>query len=302
MPISSLRPAARLRRSPAPPTAPVPPNPLPPASVVTVPGVGELFVRDSGGDGTPVLLLHGWMFPADLNWFRTYDTLTEAGYRVLALDHRGHGRGLRSPEPFRLSDCAADAAALVRHLGCGPVVAVGYSMGGPIAMLMARDHPDVVSATVQCATAQDWQDAWQKVFWRGMALLRLALSVAPHATWRRSLLAGGFPDNATTSWFVSELVRGNGRDLAEAGRELSRYDSKGWIGSLTLPCVVILTRRDTSVPPRKQRELAAALRADLLEIDGDHYAVTAMGRRFASLLAEAVGRVSEPAPRRVAAV
>ena len=124
--------------------APEPPVPLPRGCVVHVPGRGEMFLRDSGGDGPPLLLLHGWMFSADLNWYRTYGPLAEAGYRVLAVDHRGHGRGLRTPEPFTLKDCADDAAALVAHLGIPPVLAVGYSMGGPIASLLARDHPEWV--------------------------------------------------------------------------------------------------------------------------------------------------------------
>jgi 3-oxoadipate enol-lactonase len=98
---------------PARMTAPVPPVPLPPGRAVLVPGRGELFVRDSGGDGPPVLLLHGWMFSADTNWFTVYGPLQAAGYRVIALDHRGHGRGLRTPDEFRLVDCAADAAALL---------------------------------------------------------------------------------------------------------------------------------------------------------------------------------------------
>ena len=89
--------------------APEPPVELPEGRIVHVPGRGEFFLRDTGGHGTPVLLLHGWMFQSDLNWFRTYGPLADAGYRVLAVDHRGHGRGLRTPEPFRLVDCAHDA-------------------------------------------------------------------------------------------------------------------------------------------------------------------------------------------------
>ena len=64
-------------------TAPVPPLPLPPGAIVSVPGRGEFFVRDTGGTGPVVLLLHGWMFPSDLNWLRQYAPLRQAGYRVL---------------------------------------------------------------------------------------------------------------------------------------------------------------------------------------------------------------------------
>src|SRR5687768_18484430 len=108
--------ARRDRRRPAPRWAPEPPATLPPARIVHVPWRGEFIVRDSGGSGPVLLLLHGWMVSADINWWRMYEPLARH-HRVLAIDHRGHGRGLRAYPPFRLSDCADDGAALLRHLG-----------------------------------------------------------------------------------------------------------------------------------------------------------------------------------------
>src|SRR4051812_23104320 len=69
---------------------------LPPGRDVEIPGVGTTHVRDSGGPpGAPaVLLLHGWAVTADLNFFTVYPSLAEQ-YRVISLDHRGHGRGIR---------------------------------------------------------------------------------------------------------------------------------------------------------------------------------------------------------------
>src|SRR5215468_5697635 len=118
---------------------------MPPARTLNLPERGELFLRDTGGDGQPVMLLHGWMVSADLNWSAAYQPLVDAGYRVLAIDHRGHGRGLRTIAPFRLLDCAGDAVAAVRQLGLAPSIFVGYSMGGAIGQLVARDHRDAVS-------------------------------------------------------------------------------------------------------------------------------------------------------------
>jgi 3-oxoadipate enol-lactonase len=147
-----VRAAGRSRRRPYT-DPPVPPVALPPARTVLVPGRGEFFLRDSGGDGPPVLLVHGWMFPSDLNWAQTYGPLQRAGYRVLAMDLRGHGRGLRSSAPFRLADCADDAAGVLAALGVAPALVVGYSMGGPVAQLLARRHPERVAGIVLCATA-----------------------------------------------------------------------------------------------------------------------------------------------------
>src|SRR5512135_98710 len=92
-------PAGRpARRSAA--LAPLPPW-LPSGRVINLPGRGEVFARDSGGTlaDPAVLLLHGWTASADLNFFPVYARLAEA-YRVIAMDLRGHGRGMRSTEPF----------------------------------------------------------------------------------------------------------------------------------------------------------------------------------------------------------
>ncbi len=267
-----------------------------------MPGRGEFFIRDSGGLGTPVLLLHGWMFPSDLNWFRAYGPLAGAGYRVLAIDHRGHGRGLRTHEAFRLADCAEDAAAVLRTLECPPAIAVGYSMGGPIAQLMARDNPDVLQAIVCCATATDWSKPRMKMLWRLMGALRLGLNAFPIASWRSALRAGGFPDSPTTTWIAAELSRGSGRDLAEAGRELGRFDSRGWAGTLAVPSAAVVTASDRSVPPHKQRELAALLGGAVLEYPGDHDAVVTQGARFAAVLLEALACAPAPETARKTAI
>jgi pimeloyl-ACP methyl ester carboxylesterase len=275
--------------------APDPPLELPEGRLVRVPGLGELFVRDTGGSGPPVLLLHGWMFPSDLNWWRVYGPLAGAGYRVLALDLRGHGRGLRAAESFSLAGCASDAAQLVRELGCGPVIAVGYSMGGPIAALMARDHPDTVAALVECATAREWRDPRMRALWGGMGVLRLWLNMFPRQSWRWGLRWAGFPDSPTTSWVAAELSRGSARDIAEAGRELGRFDSRTWIKQIDVPSAVVVTTRDSAVPPRKQYELAESLGAPTFEVACDHAGVTVHGEEFARVLLEALASVSRRA-------
>jgi pimeloyl-ACP methyl ester carboxylesterase len=257
---------------------------------VPLPGRGEVFVRDTGGSGQPILLVHGWMFPSDLNWLQSYGPLSAAGYRVLAMDLRGHGKGLRSPERFRLADCADDAAALLSELGAAPALVVGYSMGGPVTELLAQRHPDAVSGFVLCATALDWQDAKQKLFWRTMAALRAALGVFPLGFWRAMIrLSGG--DRRDSAWVTAELSRGSARDMAEAGRELGRFDSSGWVGALPQPAAVVLTARDRLVPPRKQRALADALGVEPHVIEADHDACAREAAAFNRVLLEALAAV-----------
>lgn len=267
--------------------APVPPLPLPPGRVVTVPDRGEVFFRDSGGSGPVLLLVHGWMFASDLNWLRCYLPLAEAGYRVLAMDLRGHGRGLRSTEQFRLADCADDAAGLLDVLGVDRALVAGYSMGGPVTQLLAQRHPDRVAGFVLCATALDWADPRQKLFWRTMGLLRVLLGAFPLGIWRAAARAQG-ADPQYASWVAAELSRSSARDLAEAGRELGRFDSSGWAGALPQPAGVVLTTRDRLVPPRKQRDLAAALRVVPHPVEADHDACSVRPAEFVAALLAAL--------------
>jgi 3-oxoadipate enol-lactonase len=272
-----------------PPWPPEPPFDMPPARTVRVPGRGEFFLRDTGGDGPPVMLLHGWLASADLNWCAAYGSLNEAGYRVLAIDHRGHGRGLRPLVRFRLVDCAADAAAVLRTLDAAPALVVGYSMGGAIAQLLARDHPDVASGVILSGTAQHWQDPRARRAFRTMGALGASLSVAPRASWRRGLARVGVPVNQRTVWLQSELMRHSASDLAEAGRELGRFDSRPWLGSIDrMPFAVVITTNDEAVPVSKQRELAQACRAQVFEAPIRHLEIVTRADRYNPVLLEAL--------------
>jgi pimeloyl-ACP methyl ester carboxylesterase len=275
---------------------------LPPGRVVHLEGLGDVFVRDTGGAGVPVLLLHGWMFSGEMNWWPVYDALAAAGFRAISIDHRGHGRGLRTLHPFRLADCAGDAAALLRALGTGPAIVAGYSMGGPIASLLARDHPDLVSGLILCATARSWRHPQSQAVWRTLSGLRLLLGLFPIGSWEALLTATRVPPGPQRTWVAAELTRGSSRDIAEAGRELSRFDSTGWLGSLRdVPAAVVVTGRDRSVPPREQRAMAEGLGAPTFDVPADHMAVGSHPEDFLAAFMAALRAVAPPAAERRAA-
>jgi 3-oxoadipate enol-lactonase len=302
----------RLRRLAQPlalrePGPPVPP-PLPPGRVVNLPGRGEVFVRDSGPGGSgvspggtdlpPVLLLHGWTISADLNWFAVFGPLSER-YRVVALDHRGHGRGLRSSQAFALEDCADDAAALLEVLGLPPAVAVGFSMGGAVAMLLAARHQERVAGLVFSGTALEWREtARERVVWRSMTLFEVALrngtgdGIAERVV--RETIEACPELEPYADWATGEFRRGYPADLAGAGRALSTYDGRPLARDVDVPAAVVVTARDNLVRPAKQRELARALGARTFELDADHTAPFNRGADFARLITQAVDAVAAP--------
>lgn len=281
---------------PLPGSTPLPPVPpgLPPGRVINLPGRGEVFVRDSGGAPADpaVLLLHGWTASADLNFFPVYARLAER-YRVIALDLRGHGRGMRSTEPFSLEDCADDAAALLGQLGTEHVIVVGYSMGGPVGMLLARRHPGRVKALVMQATALEWhRTVSDRMVWRLLSVLELSLRLGTGAGFVERVLRQAVEEQPELEvyrpWLAAEFRRGLARELADAGRALSRYDAQPWAGQLGLPAAMLITTRDRLVRPSKQRGLAEALRAHVIEIDADHDVPLVKGAEYARLTRLAV--------------
>ena len=282
------------------PRPPVPPG-LPPGQVVNLPGRGEVFVRDTGGAPADpaVLLLHGWTASADLNFFPVYDRLAGA-YRVIAPDTRGHGRGMRSAEPFTLEDCADDAAALLEQIGADRVVVVGYSMGGPVGMLLARRHPGRVKALVMQATALEWRDAaYERVVWRLLSAAELGLRLGTGTDIIERFLRAATEEQpeleAIRPWLIAEFRRGLTPELADAGRALSRYDARPWAADLGLPAAMLITTRDRLVRRSKQRELAEALRAHVTEIDADHDLPLVKGADYARLTRLAVDTVAAAA-------
>lgn len=104
------------------------------------------------GEGEPVLLIHGFGSSHSVNWVTPgwVKTLTEAGYRAIAFDNRGHGASSKSyePEDYRAQKMAGDAAALLDHLGIPRAHVMGYSMGARIAAFMALEYPSKVATLI----------------------------------------------------------------------------------------------------------------------------------------------------------
>jgi 3-oxoadipate enol-lactonase len=252
---------------------------------------GTTTVRDIPGPpgAATVMLLHGLGATARLNWGPCYRPLSEH-FRVLSLDHRGHGSGLRTRR-FRLEQCADDAAAVARARGAERFIAVGYSMGGPIASLTWRRHPDQVAGLVLCATARHFMPrrvarAARIALPTAARVARLVPSVAHERLLQRMLARVEHPE-------LRERVHREfeGHDTAsviQATHALSGFSSHDWIGSVDVPSAVIVTTRDELVPPERQAKLAASIPgAEVFEVAGDHSACVARPDLFAPALVAA---------------
>ena len=106
----------------------------------------------AGGDGDPILLIHGFGSSLQVNWVGPgwVKVLTEAGYRVVAFDNRGHGQSSKTYDPadYTPEKMAGDAAALLDHLGIERAHVMGYSMGARISAFLALAEPQLVATLI----------------------------------------------------------------------------------------------------------------------------------------------------------
>ena len=267
---------------------------------MVLPGRGTTFVRSlPGPPGAPALvLLHGWSATADLNWFTCYAPLAEH-YRVVAVDHRGHGRGIRSRKTFRLEDCADDAAAVCDELGIEQFIPVGYSMGGPIAQLMWKRHRRRTAGLVLCATSAYFATSREeRLSFLGLSGLAAVARLTPLQArqWLTEQLYLQRKSDKWEPWAVNEVATHEWRAVLEAGRAIGNFSSRDWISEIDVPTSTLITMRDSVVPVRRQVRLFEAIpEAEAFRVDGDHDVVVAQPKQFVPTLLRACRSVVERA-------
>lgn len=113
---------------------------------------GTDIAFDDVGEGTPILLLHGFASTRIDNWSRTgwYGTLQKTGRRVIAMDWRGHGESakLYDPGDYSAEAMLGDATGLLDHLNIEKCELMGFSMGAGLAMQLALQQGSRISRLV----------------------------------------------------------------------------------------------------------------------------------------------------------
>lgn len=104
------------------------------------------------GEGPTILLVHGFGSNGKVNWVDTgwVDSLVDAGYRVVTIDNRGHGKSekIYDTEAYPSSEMAKDSVNLIRYLGLKQVAIMGYSMGARISAYASMQAPELMKCAI----------------------------------------------------------------------------------------------------------------------------------------------------------
>jgi pimeloyl-ACP methyl ester carboxylesterase len=232
----------------------------------------EFLVREVGPeDAPPLVLLHGWSFDGEMNFFRIIPELSQR-YRVIVPDHRNHGKSDRIRGSFEIADLAATLDGMLTVLGYARVNLLGYSMGGMAAQVFAHQHPERVDHLILAATAAYPIDRFRILarlaFWLARAFARISPKEAARVTYRY-LNVNEIIDDSEERWMWAALLNRDPTLFYESGNAVWRFDSRSWVGELSVPTMVIIPTKDEIVPVRTQRDLVARLSEPaVVELEG----------------------------------
>ena len=132
-----------------------PARPLPPAtSAGYVAHDGARIYYATFGHGPPAVLLHGGFGNTEV-WGNQIPALLRAGYQVVAIDSRGHGRSSRDARPYTYELMASDVVAVMDHLALPRAAVVGWSDGAIIGLVLAIHNPDRLTRVFAFAANMD---------------------------------------------------------------------------------------------------------------------------------------------------
>ena len=216
--------------------------------------------------GRPIVLVHGFASHYRLNWVGTrwQETLTEAGFRIIGLDCRGHGESDKPHDPaaYAARTMAADVRRLLDHVGVETADYLGFSMGARIGLQAVLDFPERFNKVVLAGLGT-----------KGAIDQALAIARA---------MRGGAPENEVAASFYKFASGHRGNDLEALAcciLGLERDVDRSRLSSITTPMLVVIGERDELVSgaPELVEQIPTA---KLVTVPGRDHLGTVPAREF----------------------
>ncbi|BFT80690.1 alpha/beta fold hydrolase [Enterobacter pseudoroggenkampii] len=238
------------------------------AFVTTKDGV-NIYYKDWGPkEAQPIVFHHGWPLSAD-DWDNQMLFFLAEGYRVIAIDRRGHGRSDQVSEGHDMDHYAADASAVVESLDLRNAVHVGHSTGGgQVARYVARyGQPQgrvakavlvsavpplmVKSETNPGGTPIEVFDGFRKALAANRAQFYLDVASGPFYGFNRD--GADVSQGTIQNWWRQGMI-GSAKAHYEGIKAFSETDQTEDLKTITVP-VLVLQGDDDQVVPYKNAAL-----------------------------------------------
>jgi pimeloyl-ACP methyl ester carboxylesterase len=236
---------------------------------ITTGGV-ELYYTDRGHGDQTVVFSHSYL--VDQRQFEDQIAALEQRYRVIAYDHRDHGRSSRVKTPYALEDLVDDAVAVIEQTGAGPCHFVGLSTGGFVGLRLALRHRSLLRSLVLMDTSAEAEPLVNRIRYQMMFLVLRLLGPRPVLGSAMRAMFGGTPRRDPTR--ANELAVWRERIAANDPAALVRFgnaifrrdDVLARLRGVDLPVLVMVGEEDTSTPPPLARNIATAIPGARLEV------------------------------------
>jgi non-heme chloroperoxidase len=219
-------------------------------SVKTGDGVRLQYSQTGPPSGQQLLFLTGWR-QAALEWRKQTDYFSSAGFRVTALDFRGHGESEEPDFGYRVSRFAADLNDVLTQLNLKKVTIIGHSMGCSVAWAWWDQYPEARKRVAKFVFVDQAATTVKDPHWTDEQAADLAAIFTPNTPYDLAadmaeqlgpLVRSMFTPNVSESDFEWVLSQNKKMSDAHSGTLLIDHASKDWrdvLPRITVPSLVI---------------------------------------------------------------
>ncbi len=218
----------------------------------------RIYFEDSGGDGPPVILGHGFLM--DQTMFAHQVEALTPEYRIITWDERGFGQTEFDGKAFTYWDSAADCLGLLDHLGIEEAVVGGMSQGGFLSLRAALTAPQRVRALILIDSQAGVEDPEVQAGYQ--QLTDTWATVGPIDEVANVVASIIIADPVLNDVWIAKWRARDQTTIVEPGRcLLSRDDITDRLGEISCPAVVIHGTADTAITMERATELARGLKS-----------------------------------------
>jgi 3-oxoadipate enol-lactonase len=214
------------------------------------------------------LLFSGWMFEPQIEALRD-------AYRCITIDWRGQGRSAAVRGGYDMDTLAADAIALIEHLGLAPVHYVGLSMGGFVGQRIAARKPHLVRSLTLLDTSAGPEDPDKAAQYKLLGAIYRVSGIKPLRKKVLPLMFGpAFLADPASGALITEweqrLAQCKRAGVSRAVRGVAdRPAVDGEIAAISAPTRVVVGADDAATPVPKSEAIAAKIRGARLKVIPD---------------------------------